>query len=208
MLNNYDNIARHYDFLSRLVFSKSQMKAQVNQLKYISAKNKILIVGGGTGWILEEIAAIYPSGLKIVYVEISAKMIAISRKRNCGQNEVVFVNSGIEEFESDEHFDVISTPFLFDNFSEERAAGVFRLLDSFLKDKGLWLMVDFTLDEKSPAWWKRLFLKLMYTFFKMAGNVEAKNLVNMKPYFNKAAYQSVEEVLYYGGFINATVYKK
>ncbi|RZL44626.1 MAG: methyltransferase type 12, partial [Pedobacter sp.] len=30
MINNYDKIAQHYDFLSRLVFGTSQVSAQIN----------------------------------------------------------------------------------------------------------------------------------------------------------------------------------
>jgi hypothetical protein len=47
MLNNYDKIAGHYDTLSRLVFFKSQVNAQINQLRYIQENSHILIVGGG-----------------------------------------------------------------------------------------------------------------------------------------------------------------
>lgn len=208
MTNNYDKIAKHYDFLSRLVFSRSQVNAQIDQLGNISENDSILIVGGGTGWILDEIANVHPSGLQIIYVEISAKMIALSMKRNYGQNEVVFVNAGIEEFQADQTFDVISTPFLFDNFSQERADRVFQKLDGFLKDKGLWFMVDFTTDDNNWAWWKKILLKLMYAFFKVLGNVEAKKLVNMELYFDKAGYFLVNEAFYYARFIRATVYKK
>ncbi|WP_431293951.1 class I SAM-dependent methyltransferase [Pedobacter sp. P26] len=113
MNNNYDKIANHYDTLSRLVFFKSQVNAQVNQLQYIPKDSSVLIAGGGTGWILEEITKIYPSGLKIVYVEISAKMIALSQKREFKNNQVKFVNLGIEDFSTDTVFDVVLTPFLF-----------------------------------------------------------------------------------------------
>ena len=121
MLNNYDKIANQYDFLSKVVFLKSQVQAQVNQLKYIPEKSSILIVGGGTGWILEELAKVHPSGLDIVYVEISQKMIALSKTRDVGNNNVEFVHLGIEDFKTDLLFDAILTPFLFDNFVKNRA---------------------------------------------------------------------------------------
>lgn len=208
MLNNYDKIAKHYDFLSRLVFSKSQVNAQIDQLKYISKGDNILIVGGGTGWILEEVAALYPSGIQITYVEISEKMIDISKARHYGLNEVIFVNSGIEDFKSDRTFDIIATPFLFDNFSKERAGGIFKKLDKLLKNEGLWFMVDFTTDHKNGRWWKKLFLKIMYTFFKLAGNVEARSLADMTTHFNKASYLPMHEAFHYRQFIKATIYKK
>ncbi|SDC54636.1 class I SAM-dependent methyltransferase [Pedobacter soli] len=208
MDNNYDKIARHYDTLSRLVFFKAQVNAQVNQLRYIQKNSEVLIVGGGTGWILEELAKAHPAGLKIVYVEISAKMIALSKARNCGGNEVVFVNEGIEAFTAETAFDVVLTPFLFDNFSETRASEVFEQLDSYLKPGALWFLVDFSLDANKGKWWKLLLLKSMYRFFKLLGIVEASNLIDMHPYFLGKNYEVVEERFYYSGFIKGAIYKK
>ncbi len=208
MLNNYDKLANHYDTLSRLVFFKSQVNAQINQLQYIQENSHILIVGGGTGWILEELAKVYTSGLKIVYVEISAKMIALSQKRNHKDNQVEFVNLGIEDFKTDLLFDVILTPFLFDNFAEQRAVKIFRQLHAYLKKDGLWFLVDFSLNKINGNWWKWLLLKSMYSFFRLLGIVEADELIDMNPYFFKASYLIVEERLYYGGFIKATIFRK
>ncbi|TBO40062.1 class I SAM-dependent methyltransferase [Pedobacter kyonggii] len=207
MNNNYDKIAGHYDALSRLVFFKSQVNAQINQLPYIQEGNSILIVGGGTGWILEELSKIC-TGLKIVYVEISAKMIALSQKRNYKNNHVEFVNIGIEDFKTDVLFDAILTPFLFDNFAEQRAAKVFEQLNEYLKKDGLWFLVDFSLNKTNGNWWKWLLLRSMYGFFKLLDIVEAHQLIDMNPYFLKASYLTVEERLYYGGFIKATIFRK
>ncbi|MEH3111894.1 class I SAM-dependent methyltransferase [Pedobacter terrae] len=208
MNNNYDKIANHYDTLSRLVFFKSQVNAQVNQLQYIPKNSAVLIVGGGTGWILEEIAKMYPDGLKIVYVEISAKMLAISQKRDCKNNQVEFVSLGIEDFRTHILFDVILTPFLFDNFAEKRAAKVFEQLNGYLKRDGLWFIVDFSLDKGDGKWWKWLLLNSMYSFFKLLGIVEANQLINMHPYFLNFDYQIVEQRFYYRDFIKAVIYKK
>jgi SAM-dependent methyltransferase len=97
-INNYDIIARRYDFLSRLVFRQAQVRAQVQLLAYLDDGERILIVGGGTGWILEALTAARPSGLKITYVEISANMLALAARRNYGRNEVIFVHAPVEEF--------------------------------------------------------------------------------------------------------------
>lgn len=208
MLNNYDKIANQYDFLSRLVFSKSQVNAQINQLKYISENSSILIVGGGTGWILEETSKFIPSGLKIVYVEISAKMIILSKARNYHDNTVEFVNLGIEDFETNQSFDVILTPFLFDNFIESSAAQVFSKLNHHLKRNGLWFLVDFSLDAEKGKWWKWMILKSMYLFFKLINIVEVTGLIDMKPYFLETKYEIIEEQFYYGSFIKASIFKK
>src|SRR5665213_550548 len=99
MASNYDNSAWFYDRLSRVIYGRALIRSQVYLLPCIPAGATILIAGGGTGWILEEIANIYPSGLKIVYAEISAKMMAFSRKRNAGNNEVIFINLPVENIQ-------------------------------------------------------------------------------------------------------------
>ncbi|WP_316804753.1 class I SAM-dependent methyltransferase [Pedobacter nototheniae] len=208
MINNYDKIANHYDQLSRMVFFKSQLNAQINQLKYLKKNNVILIVGGGTGWILEEIAQLFDTGLHIVYVEISEKMIELSKKRKIKNNRVDFVHIGIEDFQTSLDFDVILTPFLFDNFTQNKAATVFEKLDSLLKNNGYWFLVDFTLNKGNGKWWKSILLKSMYIFFKLLKIVEASNLVNMEPHFLSKGYFKIEENFYYGNFIKAAIFKK
>ena len=208
MLNNYDKIANIYDKLSRLIYGKAQVNAQIDQLKFIPKGGSVLIVGGGTGWILEEISKIHPSGIKITYVEISAKMIALSKVRAISGNSVKFVNIGIEHFDSEELFDVISTPFLFDNFNASRIEEVFCLLHNRLKPNGLWLLVDFTLREKGGKWWKWMLLKSMYLFFRLLKIIEARRLIDMEHYFLTEKYTVLEQRLYYSQFIKSTVFKK
>jgi len=208
LLNNYDKIANSYDFLSRLVFGKSQVIAQVHQLKHIPQSSSILIVGGGTGWILDEIVKIHPSGLKIIYVEISAKMITLSKARNLQNNSIEFVNIAVENFDTSTYFDVILTPFLFDNFDEQKAGLVFKKLDKQLNTQGMWFLVDFSLNHKNGKWWKWLMLKSMYLFFKLVRIVEASTLIDMNSYFINANYKLVAENFYYGSFIKATIFKK
>src|SRR5580698_1500791 len=117
MAANYNNSAWFYDRLSRMVYGSALIDAQVYLLQFLPAGSNILIAGGGTGWILEEIAKIHPSGLQITYVEVAAGMMGRSKKRNTGSNKVIFINDAIENI-SIKHFDVVLTPFLFDNLKE------------------------------------------------------------------------------------------
>ncbi|MES1218101.1 MAG: methyltransferase domain-containing protein, partial [Bacteroidota bacterium] len=98
MPDNYDKIAKYYDQLSRVVFGRTLIQAQKALLKFITPGTNILIIGGGTGIILEEISKIYSSDLTITYVEISRNMIEIAEKRNWKQNEVYFIHQPVEEF--------------------------------------------------------------------------------------------------------------
>ncbi|TDO23047.1 class I SAM-dependent methyltransferase [Pedobacter duraquae] len=207
-LNNYDAIARNYDMLSRMVFFKSQVKAQIAQIKFIPSRSNILIVGGGTGWILEEISKVCGEGLKITYVEISEKMIRLASKRSAKGNILEFVNLPIEDFIDDCRYDVVITAFLFDNFKEERIQQVFSKLNHMLKPSGLWLFSDFDNPENGGSKWQEWLLSTMYYFFGKIAHVEATTLIPMQPYFIAKNYKPLDIQTYYQGFIKAIVYKK
>jgi ubiquinone/menaquinone biosynthesis C-methylase UbiE len=55
---NFDFIAPYYDFLSKLIFGKRLRIAQTSLLSKIPRHQRILLVGGGTGWILPELLQI------------------------------------------------------------------------------------------------------------------------------------------------------
>ncbi|RYZ97923.1 MAG: class I SAM-dependent methyltransferase, partial [Sphingobacteriaceae bacterium] len=148
---NYNKTVWFYDGLSRFVYGDSLRQAQAYLLKHILPKSKILIIGGGTGQILEDTTHKYLAGLTIVYVELSANMIAQSRKRNMGVNKVEFINTAIEEFDKPGYFDTIITPFLFDNYTDEGLKSTFPHINKQLKPGGVWLNTDFQLTGK---WWQ------------------------------------------------------
>lgn len=202
---NYDRTAWFYDALARLVFGNSLRKAQITLLRFIPENASVLIAGGGTGWILDELTKIHPSGLTITYVEISEKMTALSRKRNTGINQVKFVVLPVEEVQFDEPFDVIITPFLFDNFDEYEARAVFRRLHQSLKPGGLWLFSDFQLAGK---WWHPLLLKAMYVFFKLFKAVHVSRPPDVERLLAAAGYEQLFCQTFYGDFVISKTWRK
>ena len=205
MAANYNNAARFYDGLSRVVYGKALVEAQVYLLRYIAPNSNILIVGGGTGWILKEIALIHPSGLHITYVEASDKMLALSQQRKVGNNQVIYINEAIENVTGLNNFDVIITPFLFDNFTPEKLETVFAHLHPLLKPKGLWLNTDFQL---TGQWWQNVLLKSMLLFFKVLCGVESSKLPDFEKQFELYSYQVISNKTFFGEFIAAKAYRK
>jgi len=208
MPNNYDAAAWFYDRLAQLVFGSALVKAQRFLVRHIPAQASVLVVGGGTGWILEEIARVNPSSLKITYVEISAKMIALSQKKNHQQNEVYFVHQPIEEYEIGQQYDIVLTPFLFDNFSEKRIQSVFEQLHQSLKPGGLWLLCDFQVQDNSKSIWQKFLLQTMYLFFGWLCQVETNKLIKMDSFFISKNDVLRDEKTFYSGFIVSQVYRK
>jgi ubiquinone/menaquinone biosynthesis C-methylase UbiE len=205
MAANYDNSAWFYDRLSRIVYGKALVNAQVYLLKYVPANSKVLIVGGGTGWILEELSKIHSSGLNITYVEIAEHMMTLSRKRNVTGNQVAFINDAVENVTLPSDFDIVITPFLFDNFTEQTLGKVFSHIQSLLKKDGLWLNTDFQLTGK---WWQQVLLKTMFLFFKILCGIEASKLPAIEKRFAEAGYHVVDKRTFFGDFIVSEVYTK
>jgi ubiquinone/menaquinone biosynthesis C-methylase UbiE len=201
---NYDNSASFYDRLSRLVFGKALVNAQTWLLPRIPENATVLIVGGGTGWILEEITKLHPSGLNITYVEISAKMMALSRKRGTGANNIEFINKAVENAGLPADFDVVITPFLFDNFTEESLTGIFQHIRQTLKPGGMWFNIDFQLTGK---WWQYVMLKSMLLFFKVLCGVPSWRLPDVGKQFGKFGYEVVDEKNFFGDFVVSRMYK-
>lgn len=201
---SYDKIAKQYDFLSRMVFFKSQVKAQTEQLRYIRHCKSLLIVGGGTGWILKDLNTISPP-IKIVFVETAIEMIALAKKI-ATHHQVEFVHQDIETYQTDPIFDAVLTPFLFDNFDSTKAEKVFLHIDSLVTKAGIWLYVDFYMNEKS-ALWKKAILKAMHLFFRLINVVRVNDLIDTAPFF-EPKYVAIAEKYYYGRFIRAVVYEK
>ena len=207
MKGNYDNVAPFYDLLSNLVFGDSILQAQLLLVNAIPANSCVLIIGGGTGQILEEISKKYMSGLQITYVEISKKMISLSKKRSTGNNSVVFINHSISDVTFYQQFDVVITPFLFDNFSTRTTKVLFNKIDILLKPFGLWLFADFQLSEKNKLWQKWL-LNFMYFFFRLLCGIEASHLPDTASLFKDHKYQLVSKQTFYGKFIYSSIYLK
>jgi ubiquinone/menaquinone biosynthesis C-methylase UbiE len=205
MASNYDNSAPFYDGLSRMIFGKALIKAQVYLLQFIPANAKILIVGGGTGWVLEEIAKVQATGLTITYVEISENMLALSRKRDAADNRIVFINDAIEQVRLEQDYDVIITAFLFDNFTQDALPAAFEHIHKALKPNALWLCTDFQI---TGALWQRVLLKSMYLFFKLLCGIDTTTLPNIEGQFVEHNYKAKSAKAFFADFIISTLYQK
>ncbi|WP_141765680.1 class I SAM-dependent methyltransferase, partial [Hymenobacter coccineus] len=78
---NFDRIAWCYDALAGLVFGGSLRAAQRAALDGLPAgAPRVLILGGGTGWVLGEVLRRRP-GATVLYLEASGPMLARATAR-------------------------------------------------------------------------------------------------------------------------------
>jgi len=202
---SYNLVARYYDKLSRLVFGDTLLQDQSYFLDRIPNGSKVLIAGGGTGWILEAITSLHPSLLEITYVDSSMKMTELAKMRNVGNNQVTFIIAQVETISADHMFDIVITPFFFDNFKEYTIRKIFSAIEKNLDKDGIWLYTDF---RNTKGLGQKLLLKIMYAFFRLFCGIEAGRLPDMGRCFGDFGYAAEQQMTFMNGFVETVVYKR
>lgn len=198
--NDFDKIASVYDALARLVFGRSIVDAQKHFLHCIPRNARVLIVGGGTGWIIRELLAQHPDA-RIWFVDASEKMIASARKKTT-RPDILFIK-GTEHDIPEETFDIVITNFYLDLFPTDKLEAIGRRIRHALKPRGIWMIADF-LDDKP---WMRWMLKLMFVFFRVTTNIESRGLPDWNKAMNDLGGKKKDGKYFYYGFIEAALFQ-
>lgn len=198
-MSNFDRIAWIYDLMKHAVFGYTLETAETEFVKDIKEEDEILIVGGGTGNILNTI----PSTCAIDYVELSEKMLEKSRKRKSDLS-ISFYNTDYLSFEPPTKYDVIICSFFLDVFNEGNLSLVVQKLNKELKsDSGVLLVTDFNKQHNKP-----LLSWLMHLFFKVFTNLESSNLKDIPEVVESCGFQLKNTKLFKGGYIFSKKYSR
>jgi tRNA (cmo5U34)-methyltransferase len=209
--NDFNFVAPFYDFLAGLVFGKSIKNSQTWLLPFIPEKANVLIIGGGTGWILTEMLDRVKPG-KIVYLEASENMLERSQKRYAQMvkkdaAEVEFRLGTQTTLAPTETFDVIFTGFLLDLFEPETLENLIQQLYSHLKPTGLWLLADFY-PQNATVFGQKSLLQTMVWFFKLTANLQTNQLPDLEKAFSRFPLALQQECFFYKDLIRSAVYRK
>lgn len=173
--NDFDKVAPFYDKLAGLIFGKVIKKAQTKYLHLIKPGSKILILGGGTGWILKEILD-RQTEVEINYVEKSAQMIELA-KTACPNHNIEFVNLPFEEWHTEEKFDFILCNFFLDVFQSQNLRDqIIPKIKNLIAENGGLLVADFQVNKSI---WQKLLLWVMHKFFNLFSNMESRKLIDL-----------------------------
>lgn len=202
-LNSFNSVASFYDALAHVVFAGNIKRAQLFFLKAIPHGSSVLVIGGGTGWIVKEIFRRVPQ-VTILFVEGSSRMIDLTRERLDIHElkRVTFIHA--TEAPVVEKVDVVITNFLLDLFTEERLSSYIKELQHIMKPTTRWLVTDFVNEGKL---WQRFLLWVMYSFFRQTGAIENDRLPDWEQNIRSAGYNQSEARQYFCGFIKTTVYR-
>ncbi|HEY5919069.1 MAG TPA: methyltransferase domain-containing protein [Chryseolinea sp.] len=205
MPRGFDVIAPYYDSLARLVFGDSIRRCQLEYLDKIPPDAQVLIIGGGTGWLLSELIKINPS-CRVWYLESSMKMLEMTKARFDGVSnpKIVFIHGTEKNLQqyTEIHFDAVITNFYFDLFT---SASLNLALGEIKKcfSPGVTLLVS---EFVARTRWHRLLLFLMYRFFRWTCAIEARNLPDWEDQLKKNGFVQRSEATFYFGFIKSSMY--
>ncbi len=169
VVNDFNRIAPFYDRIAKLIFGNQLIRAQIHFLSEIKPNDDVLILGGGTGQLLEY----FPSCNKVLFVEKSEQMILYASRRKI-EADVDYINEDFLNYDHNRKFDIIICPFFLDCFDEINLHQVLRKIKSSLKSEGNLLVIDF-----KKNGFNGLMLKSMHVFFRIFSKLESKSLLDI-----------------------------
>lgn len=204
LVATFDRLSPAYDGLVRLLFGRRLIKSSVALLNSLPVCQRGLIVGGGTGEFLIELAL---SGhcQTIVYVDSSTEMLARARQRaldaGLDLEKIEFVCAHAQQLPANLRFELICTNYVLDLFTTGALVEVVASLAGLLVPGGLWLFTD--LKRR-----KSIRVRIAYLFFRVLARLEARTLPNYAAAFERAKLTAVLTRSFYGGLIEGRIYKK
>lgn len=178
---NFNRVAPVYDRLAHLVFGQTLERAQLALLDRLPDGGQWLLVGGGTGWLLEQVLN-RCQPISILYLEASERMLDLTQQRlaNHAQRDKVAYRLGTEADLTDtDRFDIIVTPFVLDLFSEYWLKNqMIPCLLETLEAGGYWLVTDFV---PPISLWQRVLANSMLLFFRVTAGLSTQRLPDWIP---------------------------
>jgi tRNA (cmo5U34)-methyltransferase len=209
-LRGFDRVAWFYDTLAGLVFGPALRRAQQAALAALPpGAPHILILGGGTGWVLAEVLRRRPQAT-VLYLEASRAMLTraealLLQQLPTHRAQVEFRHGTQAQLGASETFDVVITFFVLDCIAAADFAPAVSRLYTALRPGGHWLVADFS---QPRRWWQRLLLRLMYWFFRYTAGLTASRLPAYLPALQALGLKTVLYTPFFGQAVDALAFSK
>jgi ubiquinone/menaquinone biosynthesis C-methylase UbiE len=205
---DFDRVARWYDALASLVFGSAQRDAQRAALAGLPpGAPHVLILGGGSGWVLEEVLRRRPAAT-ILYLDASAVMLAqaearLHRRWPAQRPQVVFRWGTETALAAGEKFDAVLTFFVLDCMTPAVFAAAVMRLAAALRPAAPWLIAEFAPPRR---WWQHGLLWTMYLFFRLTAGLAARQLPDYAAALARQGLWAQQANLYFGGAITGAIF--
>lgn len=196
-MNNFNFIAPFYDTISKLVFGNSLIESQTFFLSEIKEIDTVLILGGGTGKLLDAL----PRCKQIHFLDLSERMIVRAKKRE-SNSPVNFIHADFLDHDFVSTYDVIICPFFLDCFDENDLRKVLGKAKFILNQQGRLIVTDFQRINNN-----RFLLKLMHVFFRICASLQSKNLKDIHQEAKLVGFKLVTEKFFQRNRIFSRLYR-
>jgi ubiquinone/menaquinone biosynthesis C-methylase UbiE len=184
----FDRIARSYRLLETIAFGQSLQRARVRWIEKIPRPRRVFILGEGNGRFLCELLRVHPK-IDIDCVDASARMLTLARTRARqispeSWQRIQFIHADILKWSPRNSYDLIVTHFFLDCFPRDEVKAIVDKLAKAAAPGAMWLLADFTIPPAGifSRMHAKLWLRMMYIFFRCAAGITANGLVDPTPY--------------------------
>ena len=181
---NFDSIAPHFARLEWLTFGQTMMRCRTHYLDKIKDARKILLLGEGDGRFLLKVLELSSSS-QVTCIDSSFYMLNKASERIKSQrpgafDRVNFIHASALEHELGKNeYDAVVLNFFLDCFTTESLDLLIPRVAVATTSGGTWLINDFHQPESGlKSLRAKIWLKTMYTFFRMTAKLEASHLEN------------------------------
>jgi SAM-dependent methyltransferase len=206
---SFDAIAPWYRALEWIAFGDQLQRCRVACLGEIPAPRRALIVGEGNGRFLCELLRRHPA-VEVDCLDVSERMLQLAHERVERQwpdraARVRFVRQEIMSWNAPaQRYDLIVTHFVLDCFREKELALIIQKLTCAASEDATWLLADFRVPSRGFARLRaRVWLGLMYWFFRVAARIEANELIDPTPFIQAHGFVRVTQHQLKGGMLKS-----
>jgi SAM-dependent methyltransferase len=207
----FDGLARVYRALEFLAFGRALERARFAWLDRLSERRRILLLGEGDGRALARLADLAPQA-HLHYLDASPAMLAQAQRTlgaraagrvtfECGDALTCRLAPGA--------YDAVTTLFFLDCFTADHVSALVTRLGPALQPGAPWLFADFVLPPRGlPRLRARLWLSILYPFFRVTTGLEARTLPPSEAILTAAGWRPVASCEFNYGLIRSCVFER
>jgi ubiquinone/menaquinone biosynthesis C-methylase UbiE len=206
---SFDFLAPHYHWLEGVTFGNKLQTARVAFLDQVNAPGRVLIAGEGNGRFLRSFLQKYPEAA-VDSVDASAQMLRLAQERAGDKTRIRFLHEDITLWSPPENtYDLIVTHFFLDCFTRDEVAQVVAKLARSATGRAVWLVADFSVPPRGIARiHARIWLKVMYRFFRLTTRISASELVEPARYLSANGFERVARRRARFGLITSELWRR
>jgi tRNA (cmo5U34)-methyltransferase len=205
--SGFDRLAPWYDRLVELVFGGSVAQIQVDLLPCLPEQGRVLVVGGGTGWLLGELFRLRPQ-LTVTYVELSPRMLARAQRVAAAEGlpaaQLTWQQGRVSDLPPGPAFDAVLTFFFLDLFSAAEVRVLMDQIERRLRPRAQWLLADFVAQNAA----QRALLAAMYGFFRLMCSITGDRQLPFVELFEGRSYRLAAQYRRWCGMVRGMDWRR